>query len=168
MEPQQTRSRKPVKTLLCLDSSPFSRAAFKWTMDTSDQKDTIFLYHGETTGFLSKPQPAHEVHTEESEKFLDFYMAECSRMERKCIPIHNSIYGGKSEISKDICKEAQNKEVDQIIVGSHGFSSFDKFVLGSVSQDCLNRSNCTITVVKDPNVPSQTNDDLGQFLASTL
>ena len=63
----------------------------------------------------------------------------------------------------EILHLAKEKAVNWIIVGSHGRSGFDKFFLGSVSQAVVNRSPCSVTVVRLPEAlhdsQSQCKDD---------
>lgn len=43
---------------------------------------------------------------------------------------------------------ANNKNVDLVIIGSHGLNSFQEFVLGSVSHKVVKRVQCPVIVVK--------------------
>ncbi len=47
-----------------------------------------------------------------------------------------------------ICEIAKTDEVDLILVGSHGRSSADRLILGSVSHGVLNRSHVPVLVVR--------------------
>ncbi len=55
---------------------------------------------------------------------------------------------------------AKKGNFDWIIVGSHGRSGFDKFLLGSVSQKVVSHAPCSVTVVRLPkeNEHIQTNE----------
>lgn len=50
----------------------------------------------------------------------------------------------------EILHEAKEESYDWIILGSHGRSGWDKFLLGSVSQAVVNRAHCSVTVVRIP------------------
>ncbi|SDF21926.1 Nucleotide-binding universal stress protein, UspA family [Fontibacillus panacisegetis] len=51
---------------------------------------------------------------------------------------------------EEICKEAHNRRVRYIVIGSRGYSPFVGSVLGSVSQGVLNIANCPVMVVPPP------------------
>lgn len=50
----------------------------------------------------------------------------------------------------EILREAKERHIDWIIMGSHGRSGFDKFFLGSVSQGVVNRAPCSVSIVRLP------------------
>ncbi|MNM91509.1 putative universal stress protein [compost metagenome] len=51
---------------------------------------------------------------------------------------------------EEICKEAHNRHVRYIVIGSRGYSPFVGSVLGSVSQGVLHLANCPVMVVPPP------------------
>lgn len=51
---------------------------------------------------------------------------------------------------EEICKEAQNRQVRYILIGSRGYSSFVGSVLGSISQGVLHLADCPVMVVPGP------------------
>ncbi|MOA42991.1 Universal stress protein family protein [compost metagenome] len=51
---------------------------------------------------------------------------------------------------EEICKEANQRHVRYIVIGSRGYSSFVGSVLGSVSQGVLHLANCPVMVVPPP------------------
>lgn len=48
----------------------------------------------------------------------------------------------------EILHEAKEEAHDWIVMGSHGRTGWDKFLLGSVSQAVVNRAHCSVTVVR--------------------
>lgn len=48
----------------------------------------------------------------------------------------------------EILREAKERQVDWIIIGSHGRPAIDKFFLGSCSQAVVNRAPCSVSVVR--------------------
>ncbi|TRM12918.1 universal stress protein [Lentibacillus cibarius] len=50
--------------------------------------------------------------------------------------------------STTICNVAKEKDVDLIVVGSHGRGFFDRTLLGSVAHAVLNRSELPVLVVR--------------------
>jgi nucleotide-binding universal stress UspA family protein len=49
-----------------------------------------------------------------------------------------------------ILDRAQNWNADLIIVGSHGYRAWEKFLLGSVSQSIVSHAKCSVEVVRCP------------------
>jgi len=49
-----------------------------------------------------------------------------------------------------ILDEAENWGADLIVVGSHGYSAWERFLLGSVSQSVVSHAKCSVEVVRCP------------------
>jgi len=49
-----------------------------------------------------------------------------------------------------ILHEAEKWEADLIILGSHGRSGFDRFVMGSVSEAVALRAKCSVEIIREP------------------
>lgn len=50
--------------------------------------------------------------------------------------------------SEEIIKYAKDKQIDLIVIGSHGRSALGRAFLGSVSQAVANQADCPVTIVK--------------------
>jgi nucleotide-binding universal stress UspA family protein len=66
-----------------------------------------------------------------------------------------SVAGGLIEAAKDW-------EADLLIVGSHGTSGVERWLLGSVSEGVLQRSPCSVLVVRQPHKPESPEAHQGQ------
>lgn len=62
-------------------------------------------------------------------------------------------------VVQKILKESAEKKIDWILLGSHGRTGVNKFLLGSVSQAVANRANCTVTVVREREVDDHSGSD---------
>ena len=49
-----------------------------------------------------------------------------------------------------ILDEAENWGADLIVVGSHGYGAWHRFLLGSVSQSVVSHAKCSVEVVRSP------------------
>ena len=49
-----------------------------------------------------------------------------------------------------ILDEAEDWGADLIVVGSHGYRAWERFLLGSVSQSVVSHANCSVEVVRCP------------------
>jgi nucleotide-binding universal stress UspA family protein len=47
-----------------------------------------------------------------------------------------------------ILDEAENWDADLIVVGSHGYRAWERFLLGSVSQSVVSHAKCSVEVVR--------------------
>ena len=54
-----------------------------------------------------------------------------------------------------ILDEAESWGADLIVVGSHGYRAWERFLLGSVSQAVVSHAKCSVEVVRCPSGPSQ-------------
>jgi len=50
-----------------------------------------------------------------------------------------------------ILDEAESWGADLIVAGSHGYSAWERFLLGSVSQSVVSHAKCSVEVVRCPN-----------------
>ncbi len=51
-------------------------------------------------------------------------------------------------VVEQICQWARSWDADLIVLGSHGRSGFQHFMLGSVAEEVLKKAPCTVEVVK--------------------
>lgn len=53
-----------------------------------------------------------------------------------------------------IVQKAEDNDIDLIVVGSHGYSAWDRLMIGSVSQSVLTHAPCSVRIVRGRNTPS--------------
>jgi nucleotide-binding universal stress UspA family protein len=53
-------------------------------------------------------------------------------------------------LSERICAYAEENEIDQIVIGTHGRCGLSRFLLGSVAEGVLRRSSIPVTIVPEP------------------
>jgi len=51
-------------------------------------------------------------------------------------------------VAESLCEYAQDHQVDMIVIGTRGHSSFKKLLLGSVSTQVANHAHCPVTLVR--------------------
>lgn len=54
-----------------------------------------------------------------------------------------------------ITEEAERWQADLIVMGSHGYGAWHRFLLGSVSQAVVSHAKCSVEVVRDRQVAHQ-------------
>ena len=57
-----------------------------------------------------------------------------------------------------ILDEAETWGADLIVLGSHGYSAWKRFLLGSVSQAVVSHSKCSVEVVRGPRAKDKSDD----------
>ena len=50
--------------------------------------------------------------------------------------------------ANDICRYAEEHDIDLIVMGSHGRSALKRAILGSVSHAVVNSAGCAVTIVR--------------------
>jgi nucleotide-binding universal stress UspA family protein len=66
----------------------------------------------------------------------------------KTINIESEFLAGPPRIA--ILDEAESWGADLIVVGSHGYGRWERFLLGSVSQSVVSHAKCSVEVVRCP------------------
>ncbi len=52
------------------------------------------------------------------------------------------------DVTREVVRAAEEGEIDHIVIGSHGRSGIDRFLLGSVAEKVVRRSPVPVTVVR--------------------
>ena len=139
--------------LVPYDFTNFADLAFEKAMEIAkkfDSKLTLLTVLGsdtDTSGMsFSRAQEAHDEAEskakEELNKMKDSKKNENIEISIKIIHHSSSIDG--------ILSFAETKDVDLIVMGSHGRSGFKKLVLGSIASGIITKSNCPVMIVKQP------------------
>lgn len=84
---------------------------------------------------------AEKILTESSEK-ITFFLSE------KNVEITTDVLFGSPE--SRIVETAEEMNADLIIVGSHGYNSWERLLLGSVSDSVVHHAPCSVLVVRSP------------------
>lgn len=53
-----------------------------------------------------------------------------------------------SSVVKEIVSFAKTRQIDLVVMGSHGRTGFDKFLLGSVTNGVSQKVNCPVLIIK--------------------
>ena len=55
----------------------------------------------------------------------------------------------ESSIAETICKAAERKKADYLVMGRRGMSTVQRLFMGSVSQHCIDHAPCNVIIVKN-------------------
>lgn len=116
-----------MKVLLPVDGSEFSQATLDWAVRFLDKETEYYLLT-----VISDTMVA-EYKLEDATQVLDGAKA---YLEKQGGRVVKSEYLTGDPV-KRICQAADDLEVDQVLVGSHGRSGIAKVLLGSVSEGVL-------------------------------
>jgi len=138
--------------LVPVDLSNQSTRAFKVALDVAkkyNSKITILtcleagashhLYYesGASSQQIKKQSKVVKKHFEKLE----------SLAEKNNIPIKSKILTSESAVNS-IVTFAKSRKHDLVVIGSHGRTGFDKWLLGSVANGVSQKTNCPILIVK--------------------
>jgi nucleotide-binding universal stress UspA family protein len=148
-----------MKILLAMDDSVHSQAALevvtsmRWPIDVeiivlSVASPMVVMHSLVDAGGLSDLRAAEEGSIQEHQELV-------SRVERELRehghPTTARVVSGDAR--EAIVEAARLEKVDLIVVGSHGRTGFDKFVVGSVASHVVTHAPCSVLVVKRPKGP---------------
>jgi len=147
-----------MKILLAVDGSPSSEAAVDevarrmWEADCEvciiSVVETPITFATEFTG-------APATYYEELEKFESAKARDT--LERAVAKLQATKAGGTLHITTEvlmgspkrlIVEEAERFEADLIVVGSHGYRTWERMLLGSVSQAVATHAECSVLIVR--------------------
>jgi nucleotide-binding universal stress UspA family protein len=144
-----------MKILLAVDGSSFSDAAIDevasrpWPALSEVKVVSAFQVPMTTTPevwvvadeyFPSLERIAHE----QAQRVVDAAMTRLTNLD-KAVTVSGEVLAG---LPRDaILDEADRWKADLIVVGSHGYGIWHRFLLGSVSQAIVSHANCSVEVV---------------------
>jgi nucleotide-binding universal stress UspA family protein len=145
------------KILVPTDFSPFATNAGKVAFQLARKLEgEVMLLHiiPELKNYLLAPEPS-QTETTWEEKYLQQAHKNAHRQMAKLID-HEVFPGEKVEqkivignIYQIICREAQTWGADLIIMGTHGTSHLEDFLVGSNTEKIVRNAPCPVLVVKD-------------------
>jgi len=86
--------------------------------------------------------------TQQARNTVDTALAQLKAKVAKTISLDAQILPGPPRAV--ILDEAENWRADLIVVGSHGYRAWERFLLGSVSQAVVSHAKCSVEVVRCP------------------
>jgi len=146
-----------MKILLAIDGSPCSDAAVEevsrrpWPDGSSIKVLTAFELPVPPTpeGWALPANYFEEMDValrKQSQNIVDGAIATLKAKLPKSISIDAQILPGSPRAA--ILDEAENWGADLIVVGSHGYRAWQRFLLGSVSQSVVSHAKCSVEVVR--------------------
>lgn len=152
-------AKAAIKVMLALDESEHSEFALQSVLERPWNDGTEFLifsvvepYHPDFTGWDSKAIEQALVYAKKQEEDTKNYVAACA--EKLATAHKNCIATGETKesarIKEAIIEKASSWNADLLVMGSHGRTGIQKFLLGSVSQAVIAHSPCSVEIIKRP------------------
>ena len=146
-----------MKILLAIDGSPCSDAAVEevsrrpWPDGSSIKVLTAFELPTPPTpeGWALPLNYFEEMDValrKQAQNIVDEAIAKLKLKLPKTISLDAQILVGSPRIA--ILDEAESWGADLIVVGSHGYPAWERFLLGSVSQSVVSHAKCSVEVVR--------------------
>jgi nucleotide-binding universal stress UspA family protein len=146
-----------MKILLAIDGSPCSDAAVEevgrrpWPDASSIKVLTAFELPTPPTpeGWALPINYFEEMDValrKQAQNIVDEAIAKLKLKLPKTISLDAQILVGSPRIA--ILDEAESWGADLIVVGSHGYRAWERFLLGSVSQSVVSHAKCSVEVVR--------------------
>jgi len=140
------------KILVPFDASGYSMKAFRSALDIAkNQKSEIQVL----TCLEKENLGAWYIDKRVNKKIIkdarDYAKKVLSKLEKmgKDLGIPVSIYIKESKsITKEIIEFSNAKNINLIVIGSHGQTGFNRFILGSVSNKVSQLAKCPVLIVK--------------------
>lgn len=138
--------------LVPVDGSEHSVKAFNAALDIAKKFgariSVLACLEKENIGAWCINKTAHMQIIKDAEKFARDFISKLEKTAKDAnVSISVDIIETKS-IPKEINNFAISKKIDLIVMGSHGRTGFNRFVLGSVSNAVCHSSKCPVLIIK--------------------
>jgi nucleotide-binding universal stress UspA family protein len=157
-ELQPTKARRcDMKILLATDGSDYSKAAVKSVAERpwpegSEVRIVSAMenpYTPTTEGWVlpdSYYSEMERVAREQAESAIKDAVEQIESGKASSLEITTRIIGGSAR--EAILDEAERWDADLIVLGSHGYSALQRFLLGSVSHAVAAHAHCSVEIVR--------------------
>jgi nucleotide-binding universal stress UspA family protein len=146
-----------LKILLAIDGSSCSDAAVEevaarwWPPGSQARIISVVEHHGSLTSSVLPHQ--HEFEKEERRRATDVLARAAERVQASAasngnLKVTTDVLQGTAK--RVIVEEADSWGADLIVVGSHGYRSWERMLLGSVSQAVAMHAECSVEIVRRP------------------
>lgn len=133
------------KVLLATDGSPASELASEQAIDLATQVDARLLVIS-VLGTSTRPSETHEPETDSRDSLATRAQAIVQRAKAAGADAEFLVWEG--EAGEAIVAAADSEAADVIVVGSHGRSGVQRFLIGSVSDYVVRHAHCPVMVVR--------------------
>ena len=144
-----------IKTILCpIDFSEISAKALEYAffLASHHQAELLLLHVVDHIHEFEHYQILVFTPTELVEKMKKQAYEELNKLTeqiKKTIKVETVVREGKAFV--EIVQEAKEKDMDLIVMGSHGRTGISHMLMGSVAEKVVRKANCPVLIVRDKN-----------------
>lgn len=145
------------KILVPTDNSENAKEAFKYALKLAEKHDsTIYVVAVVNIGYLEEAGKFESNHFKLPHSYVENIVKEKTKETEEFVRKNSVNYRG-SEIARHIRKGhpvteiisiARKKEVDLIVMGTHGRSGLSHTLMGSVAERVVRKASCPVLTVK--------------------
>lgn len=133
-----------MKILLPIDGSDCSHKTLRWAADLFRNRPDIEFHLLEVISITPDTMTV-EYDVSDANKTLN---AARKTLEEMGCRVTQSSYA-LGDVVNRICEYAEDADIDQILIGSHGRTGLSKLLMGSVSVAVMERSKCPVTLYRN-------------------
>jgi len=138
--------------LVPFDGSVYSVRAFNAALDIAKKQDAklnvLTCLEKDNLGAWYKDKRINKKIVKDAKKFAMNFLSKLeSTAEKSDVSLSVHVLETKS-ISNQVVDFANSKKINLIVIGSHGQTGFNRFVLGSVSNSVSQIAKCPVLIIK--------------------
>jgi len=145
--------------LFATDFSPCSNAALPYALAVARRYGTTlhaaYVKPNEAEMLFMSPESWPAV-AEEEDKRIQAYI---EQLEKQCQGLPHDVLTPRGKVADALAQIIEEREIDLLVLGTHGRSSVRKLFMGSVAEEVFRRAACPVLSV-GPNVPSKPDGEI--------
>lgn len=139
------------RILVPMDGSPLSRRAFSFALEKHPDASFLVLYVLDPIDAVywaegAGPSIASEWYDRARERAESLFEDVRAEADDRGVDLDCETEVGKP--ARTILRYVEERDVDHVVVGSHGRSGVSRVVLGSVTEDVMRHAEVPVTVVR--------------------
>ncbi|KAJ4972746.1 hypothetical protein NE237_005920 [Protea cynaroides] len=159
MAEEQARNTNKKKVMVAIEESDCSHYALKWVLENlrdSLSGSSLVVFTVQTTASFrhvyaasfgtARPEMLQSV--EENKRKFSLVLLETAKeiCARQGVIAETIAEVGDPKVA--ICNAVEKLNIDMLILGTHGWGTFKRTFLGSVSNYCVQNAKCPVLVIK--------------------
>lgn len=137
---------KGERILVALDGSRYSEAALDQAISLAKTCHSRIFAITVVDLYPAQFELAPDLHARMSQQANQTLGMARERIEKENIPCETIVHTG-GQPHEFIVEEAKNKNIDLIVMGTHGRTGLRKFIMGSVAERVIGHAPCSVMVV---------------------
>jgi len=137
---------KGERILVALDGSPYSEAALDQAISLGKTCNSRIFAITVVDLYPAQFEMAPELYEKMSQQAGETLQSAKEKIEKENIPCETIVHTG-GQPHEFIVQEAKDKNIDLIVMGTHGRTGLKRFFMGSVVERVIGHAPCSVMVV---------------------